>query len=134
MLQGATGPYRDTVLLNAAAALIVAGRAGDLREGVALAGRSIASGAALAALETLRRETAAGTEGYRWRYDDATTPTCHRDILARICADTRAAVARCQVADAAWKRCVRRSARAGATPPRGFGSALKEACAEGAMA
>jgi anthranilate phosphoribosyltransferase len=58
LLQGATGPYRDTVLLNAAAALIVAGRAGDLREGVALASRSIASGAALAALDTLRRETA----------------------------------------------------------------------------
>src|SRR4029077_18920379 len=58
LLQGATGPYRDTVLLNAAAALVVAGRAADLREGVALAGRSIASGAALAALETLRRETA----------------------------------------------------------------------------
>ena len=56
---GRDRPYRDTVLLNAAAALIVAGRAGDLREGVALAGRSIASGAALAALETLRRETSA---------------------------------------------------------------------------
>ncbi len=39
--------------------LIVAARAGDLREGVALASRSISSGAALAALETLRRETAA---------------------------------------------------------------------------
>jgi len=59
LLQGATGPYRDTVLLNAAAALIVAAKAADLREGVALAGRSVASGAALAALETLRRETAA---------------------------------------------------------------------------
>ena len=58
LLQGATGPYRDTVLLNAAAALIVAGQADDLREGAAMAGRSIASGAALAALETLRRETA----------------------------------------------------------------------------
>ena len=58
LLQGATGPYRDTVLLNAAGALIVAGRAGDLREGVAMASRSIASGASLAALETLRRETA----------------------------------------------------------------------------
>jgi anthranilate phosphoribosyltransferase len=58
LLQGATGPYRDTVLLNAAGALIVAARAGDLREGVKLAGRSIASGAALASLETLRRETA----------------------------------------------------------------------------
>jgi anthranilate phosphoribosyltransferase len=58
LLQGATGPYRDTVLLNAAGALIVAGRAGDLREGVAMASGSIASGASLAALETLRRETA----------------------------------------------------------------------------
>jgi anthranilate phosphoribosyltransferase len=58
LLQGASGPYRDTVLLNAAGALIVAARAGDLREGVALASRSIASGASLAALETLRRETA----------------------------------------------------------------------------
>jgi anthranilate phosphoribosyltransferase len=45
------------VLLNAAAALVVAGRAADLREGVALSSRSVASGAALAALETLRRET-----------------------------------------------------------------------------
>jgi anthranilate phosphoribosyltransferase len=57
LLQGATGPYRDTVLLNAAAALVVAARATDLREGIALATRSIASGAALATLETLRRET-----------------------------------------------------------------------------
>ena len=59
LLQGARGAYRDTVLLNAAAALIVAGRAGGLREGVGLAAGAIASGAALAALETLRRETAA---------------------------------------------------------------------------
>jgi anthranilate phosphoribosyltransferase len=58
LLQGRTGPYRDTVLLNAAAALIVAERAGDLREGVGLAAESIASGAAEAALETLRRESA----------------------------------------------------------------------------
>ena len=58
LLQGATGPYRDTVLLNSAAALIVAGRTGDLREGVALASKAVASGAALGALETLRRETA----------------------------------------------------------------------------
>jgi anthranilate phosphoribosyltransferase len=60
LLQGAPGAYRDTVLLNAAAALIVAGRATDLRDGVALAERSLASGAALAALETLRRVCAAG--------------------------------------------------------------------------
>jgi anthranilate phosphoribosyltransferase len=50
--------YRDTVLLNAAAALIVAGRADDLREGVSVASAAIASGAALAALETLRRVSA----------------------------------------------------------------------------
>jgi anthranilate phosphoribosyltransferase len=55
LLQGAQGAYRDTVLLNAAAALIVADRAGDLREGVSLASGSIASGSAFAALETLRR-------------------------------------------------------------------------------
>jgi anthranilate phosphoribosyltransferase len=58
LLNGSTGPYRDTVLLNAAAALIVAGRVADLRAGVAEAARSLNSGAALAALETLKRETA----------------------------------------------------------------------------
>jgi anthranilate phosphoribosyltransferase len=57
LLEGARGPYRDTVALNAAAALIVAGRARGLREGVALAEHALASGAALAALERLRRET-----------------------------------------------------------------------------
>ena len=37
LLEGAQGPYRDTVVLNAAAALVVAGRAGDLREGAGIA-------------------------------------------------------------------------------------------------
>jgi anthranilate phosphoribosyltransferase len=60
LLEGAPGPYRDTVVLNAAAALIVAGRAGDLREGVGIAADTIASGAALGALQTLRRETTLG--------------------------------------------------------------------------
>ena len=58
LLEGAPGAYRDTVLLNAAAALIVAGRAGELREGVAAAAAAVDSGAALGALERLRRETA----------------------------------------------------------------------------
>jgi anthranilate phosphoribosyltransferase len=58
LLRGARGPYRDTVLLNAAAALMVAGRTDSLRDGVAQAARSLDAGAALAALETLRRETA----------------------------------------------------------------------------
>ena len=55
LLQGAQSPYRDTVLLNAAAALIVAGRTAGLREGVAAAARSIDGGAAMAALDRARR-------------------------------------------------------------------------------
>jgi anthranilate phosphoribosyltransferase len=58
MLQGSAGAYRDTVLLNAAAGLIIAGRAATLPEGVALAAQAIDRGAAMATLETLRRETA----------------------------------------------------------------------------
>ena len=58
LLDGAKGAYRDTVLLNAAAGLIVAGRVTDLRKGVALAAEAIDSGAAAGALETLIRETA----------------------------------------------------------------------------
>ncbi len=58
LLRGAAGPYRDTVVFNAAAALVVAGRAEDVRDGVAAASAAIDGGAALAALETLRRETA----------------------------------------------------------------------------
>jgi len=59
VLRGATGAYRDTVLLNAAAALIVAGQAADPRDGVDQASRAIASGAALNVLETMRRVSAA---------------------------------------------------------------------------
>jgi anthranilate phosphoribosyltransferase len=59
VLMNASGAYRDTVLLNAAAALIVAGQVSNLREGVSLAARAIASGAAFTALETLRRVSVA---------------------------------------------------------------------------
>ena len=58
LLEGAKGGYRDTVLLNAAGALIVAGRVGDLREGVNIAVKSMDSGAALGALDSLRQATA----------------------------------------------------------------------------
>ena len=51
LLGGAPGPYRDIVVLNAAAALLVAGSVGTLREGAALAARSIDEGAAKSALE-----------------------------------------------------------------------------------
>lgn len=53
LLDGADGPFRDIVLLNAAAALVVAGRADTLREGAAAAARSIDDGAAKAALDTM---------------------------------------------------------------------------------
>jgi anthranilate phosphoribosyltransferase len=53
LLEGAPGPYRDCVLLNAAAALIVAGRATTLREGAALAAEAIDSGRAAAVLARL---------------------------------------------------------------------------------
>ena len=59
LLDGAEGGYRDCVLLNAAAALVVAGAANDLRQGAALAAGSIAGGAARTVLERLRRLTAA---------------------------------------------------------------------------
>ena len=54
ILQGETGPRRDVVLLNAAAALIVAGKANDLRDGIQMAAESIDSGAALQKLHALR--------------------------------------------------------------------------------
>jgi len=53
VLGGLKGPFRDIVLLNAAAALLVAGKAQSLRDGVALAGESIDSGEALAVLDAL---------------------------------------------------------------------------------
>jgi anthranilate phosphoribosyltransferase len=54
LLNGAPGAYRDVVVLNAAAALIVADRASDLREGAAIAARTIDDGAALGVLTRLR--------------------------------------------------------------------------------
>ncbi len=57
LLHGEPSAYRDTVLLNAAAALIVAGQAASLREGAERAAQAIDDGAALAALDRLRRAT-----------------------------------------------------------------------------
>ena len=51
MLKGTHGPVRDAVVLNAAAALEVAGIASDLPEGLALAAKSIDTGSALGVLE-----------------------------------------------------------------------------------
>ncbi|MES2847236.1 MAG: anthranilate phosphoribosyltransferase [Pseudomonadota bacterium] len=57
LLDGALGAYRDAVLLNAAAALVVADRAGSLAEGVDMARVSIDSGAAKAKLAAVARIT-----------------------------------------------------------------------------
>lgn len=54
VLQGEKGPRRDTVLLNAGAALYIGGKAASIADGVRLAGELIDSGAALAVLEALR--------------------------------------------------------------------------------
>jgi anthranilate phosphoribosyltransferase len=58
LLDGAAGPYRDVVLLNAAAALVVAGRAATLREGAGMAAQSIDSGAAASVLARLKQASA----------------------------------------------------------------------------
>jgi anthranilate phosphoribosyltransferase len=53
LLDGAKGPYRDIVLLNAAAAFLVADKVETLAEGVALGARVIDEGRARAALDKL---------------------------------------------------------------------------------
>ncbi len=53
VLGGALNAYRDISVANAAAALVIAGKATTISEGVALANASLESGAAKAALEKL---------------------------------------------------------------------------------
>ncbi|WP_417263662.1 anthranilate phosphoribosyltransferase [Celeribacter sp.] len=53
LMKGETGAYRDAVLMNAAAALVVADKAATLKEGVEIASESIASGEALKKLDAL---------------------------------------------------------------------------------
>ncbi len=60
VLEGQTGPYRDIVLLNSAAALVVAEKASSLEEGLSLAAQSIDDGRAL---ETLNKLVATSQEG-----------------------------------------------------------------------
>jgi anthranilate phosphoribosyltransferase len=53
VLKGERGPFRDIAVLNAAAALVVAGKAADLKGGVALAQKSLDAGEAEACLDRL---------------------------------------------------------------------------------
>ena len=57
LMAGEKSAYRDAVLLNAAAALVVADKAGNLKTGAEMAAESIDSGKAKTALETLARIT-----------------------------------------------------------------------------
>ncbi|MFW2541646.1 anthranilate phosphoribosyltransferase [Primorskyibacter sp. 2E107] len=59
LLDGGKSAYRDAVLLNSAAALTIAGKASDLRQGVEMAAQSIDSGAALAKVQALAKATQA---------------------------------------------------------------------------
>lgn len=53
VLKGEATPFREVAILNAAAALLVAGAARDMKEGAAIAAKSIDSGDALNRLERL---------------------------------------------------------------------------------
>ena len=55
VITGIAGPRRDVVLLNAAAVLVAAGLANDLKQGVALSAEAIDNGQAAATLEKLRQ-------------------------------------------------------------------------------
>jgi anthranilate phosphoribosyltransferase/anthranilate synthase/phosphoribosyltransferase len=62
LLGGEKGAYRDTILFNAAAALIVAGKTISLTEGVEMAAAAIDSGRAMAVLEALKRASQGGSD------------------------------------------------------------------------
>ena len=114
LLAGRPGPYRDIVLLNSAAALVLAGKATDLKSGVALAASVIDSGKARATLADL----VAITNGHlpHERY-----PASHHRRQAPPC---RGAQGRAP----SWRR---GSAARAASPPRGFADRLAAAVAAG---
>ncbi len=80
VLGGKVGPARDVVLLNAGAALFVAGRAASLRQGIAQAAASIDDGHAARTLVGLVRR-------HRERGMKATTPDLLEAIVAAVCRD-----------------------------------------------
>ncbi|MGH6870991.1 MAG: anthranilate phosphoribosyltransferase [Rhizomicrobium sp.] len=59
LLAGETGPYRDVVLINAAAVLVIAGKAKTLRDGASLAAAGIDSGHAKRTLDAFVAATRA---------------------------------------------------------------------------
>ncbi len=61
MIGGETGVRRDVVLMNAGAALYVAGAAENIAKGIELAAQSIDSGAALSKLDAFIHATNTGS-------------------------------------------------------------------------
>ncbi len=53
VLQGEPGPYRDTVILNTAAALLTAGRAKNMQEGMQMAAEAIDAGKSMETLQKM---------------------------------------------------------------------------------
>ncbi len=115
MLGGERGPFRDAVVYNAAAALLVAGRAANLREGAEMAAEAIDAG---------RAKGDARTPGRDHQSRCAACRGTHMSVLARICADKRDIVARRKREHPLGE--VEMMART-ATSPRGFADALRRA-------
>ena len=65
VLKGKPGPFRDVSIINAAAALIVAGKAKDLKQGAAAAAKSIETGEAEGRLDRLIADSRAGRKDRR---------------------------------------------------------------------
>ena len=63
LLEGEAGAYRDIVLLNSAAALIVSGRVTSLKDGVTIAANAIDNGSAKAALAKLAAISSGASDG-----------------------------------------------------------------------
>ena len=61
MLEGAPGPHRDLVCLNAGLRIYLAERVTDIGDGITKARAAIDSGAAREKLEALRKRARAGT-------------------------------------------------------------------------
>ena len=106
VLGGHQGPLRDIVLLNAAAALLVAGKAKTLREGVALAAESIDSGKAGRSRCAGRRSAMLRSEPWL-RFSTRSWPTSGDEVEAAKKAASRrddARARRSRAAGAAFRR------------------------------
>ena len=119
LLAGDGGPLRDVVLLNSAAALLVAGRAANLLDGVELAARVDRFGRRPPGARRLVARTNATSGG-------GGRPMS--DVLDRICAEKRAHVAR---AKAARPEAALLAGLAEAPPVRAFAAALERHLAQG---